>query len=45
MTSFTYRWSNVSYPSGSLSLSDTGKLVVFGVEADDGAVNFGGYDR
>ena len=44
-TNFTYQWRKGSYPSGSVSLDDTGKLVVFGVEADDGAVNVGGYDR
>ena len=42
---FYQQWRRHVYPSGSVSLDDTGKLVVFGVEADDGAVNVGGYDR
>ena len=44
---FYNQWRKGSYPSGSVSMDDTGKLVVFGVEGDEGAgVNsYGGYDE
>ena len=34
---FKWQWRNDTYPSGSVSMDDTGKLVVFGVEGDQGA--------
>ena len=44
---FYNQWRKGSFPSGSVSMDDTGKLVVFGVEGDEGAgVNsYGGYDE
>ena len=43
---FYQQWRKHVFPSGSVSMDDTGKLVVFGVEADQGAgVNDYGYEE
>jgi len=43
---FYQQWRRHVFPRGSVSMDDTGKLVVFGVESDQGAgVNEPGYDE